>query len=695
MYLNETKAKDMEGENLCSKKIDIVENGVNHNLLNAMKLLHSEYEKWAKANGNNFSLVSESIVDGQINLEFVIDSETKFKIICPSGYPNYEDNFFVESSSHDLWCNCLNEFILDSNKKHTLDVILNKAHSLYFKNSHTTLDSSSSDSETDGEEYLLIDECDVEERMYEEKKKLWRQKESFIRASNQKPKTSDMFQGTVKDHPQQVFSNSAASGILTNDLVNIMKSAKETGINADPVEDNIYQWFVYLSGFNPEGNLSKDLKKVLEMYGYNYIQLQLDFKMDLYPFYPPGVKVVRPRFSGSTMLPVQGLNLFKLSSWNPARDMKSVLEEVKQHLENVRLDVKSSRNDRNIFPETSYFDIENHLLTLACVSETSPNNLSYEVKSANINLKKELFRNQFPSGIGFSTDIHTGWDINAYNAAQKEKDKQIESVLKKILIELAKTCNLNLNNIVTKKMSPDSEVTFCSFSSIVCNSEPVGKEDVESNDCKVDGTVSFDTGTFTNTIDLLANIIHDSVLIPFIQMKMRVDSFLEISQHTRVYLYIVNIIKILASQPQLALLLYDAADEENSVYSLIKKLEKEVKCILVRINKTSANGNIPKSRKAKEDVSINKEPPPSYVQFEEEALAREFYCMIDTVTMALANIGILPSSSSTKGDERETASPVLSPTQKTDISEQYKEALKDLQFVCSDIEGMFNIHNAV
>ena len=31
---------------------------------------------------------------------------------------------------------------------------------------------------------------------------------------------------------------------------------------------------------------------------YSYIELQFDFAMDLHPFYPPTVKIIRPRFKG-------------------------------------------------------------------------------------------------------------------------------------------------------------------------------------------------------------------------------------------------------------------------------------------------------------------------------------------------------------------------------------------------------------
>jgi hypothetical protein len=71
--------------------------------------------------------------------------------------------------------------------------------------------------------------------------------------------------------------------------------------------------------------LDKDFQELKSRFGYDYIELQLDFSMDLYPFFPPLVKVIRPRLQGSMMLRVTTMEILKLSYWNPARDMKSVL----------------------------------------------------------------------------------------------------------------------------------------------------------------------------------------------------------------------------------------------------------------------------------------------------------------------------------------------------------------------------------
>ena len=66
---------------------------------------------------------------------------------------------------------------------------------------------------------------------------------------------------------------------------------------------------------------------------------------------------------------VTNMEILKLSFWNPAKDMKSVLIEVKQFLQQwARIEVDSERNDPKRYQHGSYVDIEHHLLRLALVS---------------------------------------------------------------------------------------------------------------------------------------------------------------------------------------------------------------------------------------------------------------------------------------------------------------------------------------
>ena len=67
------------------------------------------------------------------------------------------------------------------------------------------------------------------------------------------------------------------------------------------------------------------------------------------------------------------MEMLKLTFWNPARDMQTVLGNIKKFLATkAKLDLNSVRNDKEKYPEGAYIDIEHHLLRLALVSEVTP-----------------------------------------------------------------------------------------------------------------------------------------------------------------------------------------------------------------------------------------------------------------------------------------------------------------------------------
>ena len=78
-------------------------------------------------------------------------------------------------------------------------------------------------------------------------------------------------------------------------------------------------------------------------------------------------------FDSTFLFRVTTMEILKLTYWSPARDMKSVLMDIKMFLANrARLDLNSERNDRERYPDGAYIDIEHHLLRLALVSEVTP-----------------------------------------------------------------------------------------------------------------------------------------------------------------------------------------------------------------------------------------------------------------------------------------------------------------------------------
>lgn len=177
-----------------------------------------EYNAWRQTDRQSIKLRgTKTDDDGKTSLEFSIEaSEQKFILHCPCHYPNYlisDDNFFVEADSDlQMWCNALNEFLLDTDGQLTLSAILDKGLSLYSsadaraRSREVSMSSAFNDDYDEADYEEVLDNVDEEEEAPNDddqledildndlsweleigrRKKRWRTKEAQLRAERQK-----------------------------------------------------------------------------------------------------------------------------------------------------------------------------------------------------------------------------------------------------------------------------------------------------------------------------------------------------------------------------------------------------------------------------------------------------------------------------------------------------------------------------
>jgi len=125
---------------------------------------------------------------------------------------------------------------------------------------------------------------------------------------------------------------------LFDDLKNIRKTKpKELGFSCHPVNIggklNIYDWEVHLFDF--EGPLADDMKTYSSQSGKNYVTLSMKFSSD-YPFKPPFIRVVEPRFKFRTGHVTLGgaicMELLTVSGWTANNDITSILIQVRAEI---------------------------------------------------------------------------------------------------------------------------------------------------------------------------------------------------------------------------------------------------------------------------------------------------------------------------------------------------------------------------
>lgn len=681
---------------------------------NIIEHLNRDFEKWQEKDNSDLIYLLENNTDenGHVVLVLLLASEHEFKLHIPINYPDGATPFYVEADSLiSAWSNSLNEILKEATQPFSLEEVLNNAVDLYTKQKAPKSPSTSEEELSDEEMEAISDDEEEQETIIladddafttewelkvARKKKRWAQKEAELRESMRLTNDPNSM-GAVAATPamatvKSVFTSSGAAGILTNDLVRIMENERQIGFTAEPIDDNIYHWHVKIFDFDPQSELCQDLSVIEKNFGYNYIELEMMFQIDLYPFYPPLVKVMRPRLQGFMMQRVTNMEMLKLSYWSPTKDMQGVIQEIKAFLQQwARLEVESERNDVQKYPRGAYLEMEHHLLTLALVSEVVPRvNLRYqmdvdkmaEMKSlpANKNKRPDFHKEYWARGTGYGHHNRPEWDINAYLAAQKEKDNKIESVLHQILEEL---------KLLYSQHAPQLKP--------------------RPRDSMIDPEIQ-DTGQGVDPVYDMYTVLEGSALIPFIEQYLMADSFLEICRHSDVYKVIVDIVKELARQRQFLPLLCALPNQETSIYQLLSQLEQRASIMLRHLNK-AGNGSVPKATppkpsesetsssfnlfpkcfsRCRSSPSTLSSPSSSESEMAEEKLAREFAVLFNLVKGMLELDGLLSNStsmssqSSLESDKNSPKSEEPKTEQQTQISDvQYKQALQPLQYMAA------------
>lgn len=120
---------------------------------------------------------------------------------------------------------------------------------------------------------------------------------------------------------------------LTKDLKNLMREGSKYGFTAEPRNNNLFKWDVQLRDIPEDTKLGKDLK----LYSAKckkepVISMEMQFPGD-YPFNPPFLRVIRPRFRFLTGHVTVGgsicMEMLTKSGWRPTNDIESILVQVR------------------------------------------------------------------------------------------------------------------------------------------------------------------------------------------------------------------------------------------------------------------------------------------------------------------------------------------------------------------------------
>lgn len=155
---------------------------------------------------------------------------------------------------------------------------------------------------------------------------------SLAHASPTKSKWKEPSQQAVSMSLRAEKETTGGRRRLAADLYKIMThDTEEAGFSIAPQgEDRMDTWSIRLFKFDKDSNLHRDL----DILGLDHVELEMNFPSQ-YPFEPPFVRVVRPRFKRQTGFVMNGalcMELLTTEGWNPVNDIESVIVSIRSLL---------------------------------------------------------------------------------------------------------------------------------------------------------------------------------------------------------------------------------------------------------------------------------------------------------------------------------------------------------------------------
>jgi ubiquitin-protein ligase len=147
--------------------------------------------------------------------------------------------------------------------------------------------------------------------------------------------------------------NGAAVERILRDLVSL-RDVVHDGWSAAPAGRNLALWHVELFGFDAESPLQRDIEAMQASGGAKSIKLAMRFPAE-YPFKPPFIRIVNPRFVFRTGRVTVGgsicTQVLTEEGWNPTFNIESLLVSIRAQITDPEANARIDLNNRNDYTE--------------------------------------------------------------------------------------------------------------------------------------------------------------------------------------------------------------------------------------------------------------------------------------------------------------------------------------------------------
>eukprot|EP01035_Chromulina_nebulosa_P017855 gene17855-23468_t len=249
-------------------------------------------------------------------------------------------------------------------------------------------------------------------------------------------------------------------------MLELLKICKEEGFELEAIDDNIHNWRIKFFRFSSISDINIDLMNLYDNFGYNYIEIELSFARDIFPFYPPILSLIRPKLHGFAF---GRLARLRVDVSSPLNDLSldssyTALEQLLIKLETIT-EIKSRVQIRdNELVKDSLNEAKKIKLT---IEHTNNSSTSIEpIESNNTptggllpsSISKTTTTNNWAKGTGYGGGSYgkSTWDKQAFLAAQAEKYRLQEIIIDQVAHNV---CSLQLSSQVIAKDNSQSIIS--------------------------------------------------------------------------------------------------------------------------------------------------------------------------------------------------------------------------------------------
>ena len=384
-------------------------------------------------------------------------------------------------------------------------------------------------------------------------------------------------------------------GSLSNELAAIIKDHKSGKINfqAAPIDNDLFRWRVKLTNFsNHEAPIFAQLLEVEKRFGYKHVELEITFKPALYPFYPPMIFLIRPRFEAFMLARIASLDSLRLQNWNPTWEVKYLVEMIEKLLEkNGVVEVGAAENDIAAFPLGSHCALENLLFQLGLETSVEPRaNSKYSIEASQKHQYSPQILSSSPttsssSSAPLKTSALSVSPLSAQTTPQEDshmdhdEDEDDEYFMPVDQTPAATTTPAIVPAVGTavpksKYWAKGTGYGHGSKTGVEWNPEKweAAQRELNRQLNTILEKISMNLDDPTPLSKSQALAVEESCLIPFLESNLRNDSLLDIVKNSGLFVVLFSILQKFCQHAELAGLLHLLPHQNVSLGALVKRM---------------------------------------------------------------------------------------------------------------------------